>query len=48
MELYVTEISKYVIAIMLLLYTVTAFIAFRLRSREARTKIYVAQIMLIL
>ncbi|RKM62741.1 FtsW/RodA/SpoVE family cell cycle protein [Butyrivibrio sp. XB500-5] len=47
MELYVTEISKYVIAIMLLLYTVTAFMAFRLRSREARTKIYVAQIMLI-
>ena len=46
MELYVTEISKYVIASMMLLYTITAFAAFRFRSREARTHIYATQIIL--
>ncbi|RKM57021.1 FtsW/RodA/SpoVE family cell cycle protein [Butyrivibrio sp. X503] len=46
MELYVTEISKYVIASLLFLYTVMAFLAFKYRSREARTNIYATQIVL--
>lgn len=46
MELYITEISKYVIASMMFLYTFTAFLAFKLRSREARAHIYAAQIAL--
>jgi cell division protein FtsW (lipid II flippase) len=44
MELYVTELSKYVIAAFLFLYTLEAFMAFRYKTEKKRTGIYVRQI----
>ncbi|MDC7293966.1 FtsW/RodA/SpoVE family cell cycle protein [Butyrivibrio sp. DSM 10294] len=44
MKLYVTEISKYVIALFLFLYTLEAFIAFRFRTEKKRKGIYIRQI----
>ena len=44
MELYVTEISKYVITLFLLLYTIEAFMTFRYKSEKRRKWIYAVQI----
>ena len=44
MELYVTEISKYVIALGLLLYTVMAFLTFKYTTERKRRLIYALQI----
>ncbi|WP_022776737.1 FtsW/RodA/SpoVE family cell cycle protein [Butyrivibrio sp. AE3009] len=44
MKLYVTEISKYVIALFLFLYTLEAFMAFRFRTEKKRKGIYIRQI----
>ncbi len=44
MELYVTEISKYVIALFMLLYTVEAFMTFRFKTEKKRKGIYIRQI----
>ncbi len=44
MELYVTEISKYVIALFLFCYTLEAFMAFRYRTEKKRKGIYIRQI----
>ena len=44
MELYVTEISKYVITLFLFLYTVEAFMAFRFKSEKKRKGLYARQI----
>lgn len=44
MELYVTEISKYVIALFMLLYTVEAFMSFRYSTEKMRRGIYIRQI----
>ena len=44
MELYVTEISKYVIALALLLYTVMAFLTFKYTTEKKRRLIYALQI----
>ena len=44
MELYVTEISKYVIALALLLYTVMAFMTFKYTTEKKRRLIYALQI----
>jgi cell division protein FtsW (lipid II flippase) len=46
MELYVTEISKYVIAFLMFLYTLEAFVAFRWRTEKKRTGLYIRQIIL--
>lgn len=46
MELYVKEISKYVTAALMLLYTFTSFYAFRYREDRQRNHIYAAQIVL--
>lgn len=46
MELYVTEISKYVITLLLLLYTAEAFFAFRYKSEKKRKGLYIRQIVL--
>jgi cell division protein FtsW (lipid II flippase) len=44
MELYVTEISKYVIALALFLYTLEAFMTFRYKTEKKRRGIYFRQI----
>ncbi len=44
MELYVTEISKYVIAGFMLLYTLEAFLAFRYKTEKKRKGLYIRQI----
>ena len=44
MELYVTEISKYVITLFLLAYTVLAFLAFKYKTESRRKLIYTGQI----
>lgn len=44
MELYVTEISKYVITLFLLAYTVLAFWAFKYKTEKKRKFIYAGQI----
>lgn len=44
MELYVTEISKYVIALALFLYTLEAFMTFRYKTEKKRKGIYFRQI----
>ncbi|MCR5557925.1 MAG: FtsW/RodA/SpoVE family cell cycle protein, partial [Butyrivibrio sp.] len=44
MELYVTEISKYVITIFLLAYTILAFLAFKYKTESRRKLIYTGQI----
>lgn len=46
MELYITEISKYVIAFLMFLYTLEAFVAFRWRTEKRRTGLYIRQIIL--
>lgn len=43
MELYITEISKYLITILLALYTIECFMAFRFREEERRGGIYIRQ-----
>lgn len=43
MELYITEISKYLITILLALYTVESFMAFRFQEEERRSGIYIRQ-----
>ena len=44
MELYVTEISKYVIALFMLFYVVEAFMAFRYKTEKKRRGLYIRQI----
>ncbi|MBP3196857.1 MAG: FtsW/RodA/SpoVE family cell cycle protein [Butyrivibrio sp.] len=44
MELYVTEISKYVIALFMLLYTLAAYLTFRYKTEKKRKSIYISQI----
>ena len=44
MELYVTEISKYVITLFLLAYTVLTFWAFKYKTEKKRQFIYAGQI----
>ncbi|MBR4668720.1 MAG: FtsW/RodA/SpoVE family cell cycle protein [Butyrivibrio sp.] len=44
MKLYVTELSKYVIALFLFLYTLEAFLAFGHRSEKKRKGLYIRQI----
>ncbi len=44
MELYVTEISKYVIALFMLFYTIEAFMTFRYKTEKKRKGIYIRQI----
>ncbi len=44
MELYVTEISKYVIDLFMLLYVAEAFFAFRYRTEKKRKGLYIRQI----
>lgn len=46
MELYVTEISKYVIAFLMFLYTLEAFVAFRWKTENKRKGLYIRQIIL--
>ncbi len=46
MELYITEISKYLIALLLALYTIECFLAFRFCDEEKRGAIYVGQTIL--
>ncbi|MCR4902914.1 MAG: FtsW/RodA/SpoVE family cell cycle protein [Butyrivibrio sp.] len=43
MELYVTELSKYVIVILMLFYTAQSFLVFRYRSESKRSGIYTRQ-----
>lgn len=43
MELYITEISKYLITILLALYTIECFMAFRFQEEERRNGIYIRQ-----
>lgn len=43
MELYITEISKYLITILLALYTIECFMAFRFKDEEKRSGIYIRQ-----
>ncbi|MBD5458479.1 MAG: FtsW/RodA/SpoVE family cell cycle protein [Lachnospiraceae bacterium] len=43
MELYITEISKYLITILLALYTIECFMAFRFQEEERRGGIYIRQ-----
>ena len=43
MELYITEISKYLITILLALYTIECFMAFRFQEEERRSGIYIRQ-----
>ncbi|MDE5933853.1 MAG: FtsW/RodA/SpoVE family cell cycle protein, partial [Lachnospiraceae bacterium] len=43
MELYITEISKYLITILLALYTIECFMAFRFQEEEKRGGIYIRQ-----
>ena len=44
MELYVTEISKYVIALFMLIYTLAAYLTFRYKTEKKRKSIYISQI----
>ncbi len=44
MELYVTEISKYVIDLFMFLYTLEAFMTFRFKTEKKRRGIYIRQI----
>ena len=44
MELYVTEISKYVIDIFMLVYVVEAFLVYRYKTEKKRKGIYIRQI----
>lgn len=44
MELYVTEISKYVITLFLLVYTIEGFLTFRYKSEEKRKWLYIGQV----
>ncbi len=44
MELYVTEISKYVIDFFMLLYAIEAFLVFRYRTEKKRKGLYIRQI----
>ncbi len=44
MELYVTEISKYVIDIFMLFYVLEAFLTFRFKTEKKRKGIYIRQI----
>ena len=44
MELYVTEISKYVIDIFMLIYVVEAFLVYRYKTEKKRKGIYIRQI----
>ena len=44
MELYVTEISKYVIDIFMLIYVIEAFMAFRYKTEKKRKGLYIRQI----
>ena len=44
MKLYVTELSKYVIALFLFLYTLEAFFAFRYKTEKKRKGLYIRQI----
>ena len=44
MELYVTEISKYVIALFMFVYTLEAFMTFRYTTEKKRRGIYIRQI----
>lgn len=46
MELYVSEFSKYVIALLLVLYTYESFAVFRFKDEERRGGIYTRQILL--
>lgn len=46
MEFYITEISKYLIALLLALYTLECFIVFRYPNDEKRNGIYIRQIIL--
>lgn len=46
MEFYITEISKYLIALLLALYTLECFLAFRQPNEERRNGIYIRQIIL--
>ncbi len=48
MELYITELSKYVIALLMALYTYECFAVFRYRDEEARSGIYTRQNLLML
>lgn len=43
MELYITEISKYLITVLLALYTIECFMAFRFKEEEQRSGIYIRQ-----
>lgn len=43
MELYITEISKYLITILLALYTIECFMAFRFQNEERRSGLYIRQ-----
>ncbi len=43
MELYITEISKYLITVLLALYTIECFMAFRFQEEEQRSGIYIRQ-----
>ena len=44
MELYVTEISKYVISLFLFLYTLEAFLVFARKTEDKRKGVYIRQI----
>ncbi len=46
MEIYVTEISKYVITLLLFLYTLEAFLVFIRKTEEDRKGVYIRQIIL--
>ena len=48
MELYITEISKYVIALLMALYAYESFAVFRFRDEERRGGIYTRQNLLML
>ena len=43
MELYVTELSKYIIVILMLFYTAQSFLVFRYKSESRRNGIYIIQ-----
>lgn len=43
MELYVTELSKYIIVILMLFYTAQSFLVFRYKSESRRNGIYIRQ-----
>ena len=43
MEIYITEISKYLITLLLALYTIECFLAFRFPNEEKRSGLYTRQ-----